>query len=83
MNTKKSATIQEIEILYNDAEIRDTTETMMARTAFINAVKQSGADIDDEDELLRELEDADEKQGFVAGFRCAARMFGLLMEARG
>ena len=77
----KNSTIQEIEALYYDTDIPDTTETKAARRAFEEAVKQ-GNEIREEERLV-ELETANEKQGFVSGFRCAARMFGLLMEARG
>ena len=79
MNT---TTFREIEALYYDTDIPNTAETEKARAALVKTAKQSGKDLSKEDALY-ELESANEKQGFVSGFRCAARMFGLLMEARG
>ena len=79
MNT---TTFREIEALYYDTDIPDTAETETAQTALAKAAQQGKKDLFKEDTLY-ELKTACEKQGFVSGFRCAARMFGLLMEARG
>ena len=75
-------TFREIEALYYDTDIPDTTETEKARAALAKAAQQGKKDLFKEDALY-ELKTACEKQGFASGFRCAARMFGLLMEARG